>query len=192
MISVICLTRKTYAITNFLTICLGCFDFVFGLCQVVERKSGFSVLQPISHMAIHGSASCLILLVIYRTIFIIRGKRRIRPGAYTGLPSWAILFYIIPFMDIMLMNVFFNYTCGDFHNQDNLLLLTFSTSYMIPLTFYITCCMLINRKILRCGRSQVVIIRHKIAVTTLTALRMIFYLGLWTPTYVSTKNTMIL
>lgn len=186
IISVICLTRKAYAVRHFLTICLASFDLLFGLCQVVNRKSGITIFQSVSHMAIHGSASCLILLVIYRTIFIIRRRRRIRCGAYTAVPSWTILFYIAPVMDIMLMNVFYNYTCGhvDFKNQDNLLM-TFITSYMIPWVFYLSSLMLVNRTILHSPRSQVLFVRYKIAVTTLTGVRMILYLLLWLPTYVS-------
>lgn len=182
-----CIIKKIYEIQSFLTICLATFDFLLALCQLVERITGTTILQSVIHMALHGSASTLMLLLAYRIIFIFRSNKRIRLGVYVRKPSWTICFYMAPAINLMLMNVLFNYSCGlfDLRNK-NMQLMTFITSYIIPLVWYVCVRIIINRRIRRAPRSRALFLRYKIATSSLSAIRMISYLTLRSPAYVST------
>lgn len=187
IISVISWANKAYSITNYLTICLATFDLLFAVFQLVERKFLHkNVLESVSHMVIHGSASCLMLLLIYRVIFISsRRNRRIRFGSYTSMPYWAVLFYMAPITFLMFWNVFFNYSCGYTDFQDKKIrFMTLLTSYIIPLLCYGACRTYIGRKIRTSPRSRVLMLRYKMTMTSLSVIRMVFYLGLRTPDYV--------
>lgn len=187
----ICLTHvRIYKITHFLTIVLSLFDLMLALCQLVERKMIIlevnSDIKWLSHVAIHGSVSCLMSLVIYRAIFVIRPKRKIRWGIYKRKTKWTSFCYIAPLMYILFLNIFFNYSCGfivfgDRHNR----LMTFVSSFILPLICLLMCASYINWKVAKSPKRGVMILNYKIATTSLVVYRLIWYLVLWTPSYVS-------
>lgn len=183
----LCTSMSIGAIPTFLNISLAIWDLIFAFSQIYGRTLfDRELLWKFSHISSHGSVSCLLLLEIYRTVFILRQRNRIRFGAYNKMPNWALFFYVTPFCILLILNVYFKYSCENINfENENTYISTLITNVLIPLFCFGTCEFLISRKIEKTPRKYLYYIKKKITSTEISSYRMAIYILFWTPFYVS-------